>query len=65
MAGTAADGRVSDNYRSKFMTVFSDLVEELTEDDNNQEITDGIQHLKKVLNYNVPGGENMVCSISW
>ena len=58
MAVTTSDGqRASDNYRSKFMSVFPDLVEELTNNDSNGEIRDGIEHLKKVLNYNVPGGE--------
>lgn len=58
MAATRDDGqRPSDNYRSKFMSVFPDLVEELTNDGSNAETSDGIEHLKKVLNYNVPGGE--------
>jgi farnesyl diphosphate synthase len=48
----------SEGYRSLFMDVFPQLVEELTDDGvKNPEISVGIQHLKEVLEYNVPGGK--------
>lgn len=48
----------SESYKDMFFGVFPELVEELTADRlKNTEISDGLQHLKEVLEYNVMGGK--------
>lgn len=38
----------AESYREKFMSVFPELVKELTVGDSNREITDGMRHLQEV-----------------
>ncbi len=53
----------SESYKALFLSVFPSLVQELTEDGlNNPEIADGVQHLKEVLDFNVPHGA-FVCAV--
>lgn len=48
----------AESYRERFMSVFPELVKQLTDEGlQNNEIRDGIKHLKQVLEYNVPKGK--------
>ncbi len=54
---TAKASSHSESYKALFQSVFPSLVQELTEGGlNNPEISDGVKHLREVLNYNVPHG---------
>ena len=47
----------SESYKNSFKALFPELVKELTEDGLcDTEISDGIRHLKTVMEYTVPGG---------
>lgn len=51
-------GSFSEGYKEAFKEIFPELVKELTEDGlNDPEISDGVQHLQRVMNYNVPKGK--------
>jgi farnesyl diphosphate synthase len=48
----------AEGHREKFMSVFTELTRELTQESlHDPEISDGIQHLKRVLEYNIPHGK--------